>query len=124
VSPEASAEAGAEVGSETGSGMGTEVRPDMGPAAAPEPALGWTGDRPRVMLLTRPACHLCGPVRAVVSEVCLETGDFWVEANVDDDAELRAEYGEQIPVVLVDDRFLASFTVDADELRRALKHGV
>ncbi len=124
MSPEMSAEVGSEMGADVSPDMGPDLGSAATPSSTPEPALGWTGDRPRVMLLTRPACHLCEPVRAVVVEVCRETGDFWVEADVDDDAELRAEYGEQIPVVLVDGRFLASFTVDADELRRALKHGL
>lgn len=89
-------------------------------ASAPEAA----ADEPRVTLLTRTACHLCGPVRATVSEVCSATGTGWSEVNVDDDVEMRGEYGDQVPVVLVDGAFLASLTLDAADLKRALEHGV
>ncbi|MEP6981913.1 MAG: hypothetical protein ABJA16_14195 [Nakamurella sp.] len=34
------------------------------------------------------------------------------ELDVDSDPELRAEYGEQVPVVLVDDEMFSFFDVD------------
>src|SRR5690606_17611746 len=57
------------------------------PAAAPDPA--------RVTLLTRTACHLCEPVRTLVAQVCSDGGYSWREVNVDTDADLRSEYGDQ-----------------------------
>jgi hypothetical protein len=88
--------------------------------SAPEPS-----DRPgepRVTLLTRTACHLCEPVRAVVTEVCSDGGHTWREVNVDSDPDLRSEYGDQVPVVLVDGAFLAAYQLDADTLSAALGH--
>jgi hypothetical protein len=78
------------------------------------------GGEPRVTLLTRTACHLCEPVRAVVAAVCADGGHTWREVNVDSDPDLRSEYGEQVPVVLVDGEFLASYHLDADTLAAAL----
>jgi hypothetical protein len=81
---------------------------------------GAASDQPRVTLLTRTACHLCEPVRAVVTEVCSNGGYGWREVNVDSDPDLRSEYGDQVPVVLVDGEFLASYRLDADALSAAL----
>ena len=44
-------------------------------------------------MLTRPGCHLCEDARAVVQAAAELTGAAMVELNVDDDRELRAEYG-------------------------------
>ncbi len=66
------------------------------------------------------ACHLCEPVRAVVTEVCSDGGHAWREVNVDSDPDLRSEYGEQVPVVLVDGEFLSAYSLDADTLAAAL----
>lgn len=82
------------------------------PAAAPDPA--------RVTLLTRTACHLCEPVRTVVAQVCSNGGYSWREVNVDTDPDLRSEYGDQVPVVLVDGEFLSAYELDADALTAAL----
>ena len=78
-------------------------------------------DEPRVTLLTRKACHLCEPVRAVVTAVCADGGHSWRELDVDSDPDLRSEYGEQVPVVLVDGEFLASYSLDAPTLSTALR---
>lgn len=78
-------------------------------------------DEARVTLLTRTACHLCEPVRAVVAEVCAAGGQSWREVNVDSDPDLRSEYGDQVPVVLVDGEFVASYRLDAPTLTRALR---
>ncbi|MEO7125614.1 MAG: glutaredoxin family protein [Nakamurella sp.] len=75
---------------------------------------------PRVTLLTRSQCHLCEPVRATVEQVCTAAGESWHEVNVDSDPDLRSEYGDQVPVVLVDGEFFASLRLDADTLAAAL----
>lgn len=74
-----------------------------------------------VELFTRPGCHLCEDARAVVQEVCARAEVPWTETSIDGDAELIAQYGELIPVVLVDDRRHAVFRVDPDRLRAALR---
>ena len=78
------------------------------------------GAGPRVTLLTRRACHLCVPARQVVAEVCTAIGRRWTEVDVDSDPELRAEYGDRVPVVLVDGAEFASLAVDREPLRAAL----
>lgn len=74
----------------------------------------------RVRLLTRVGCHLCGDAAEVLARVCVETGTGWDTVDVDSDDELRAEYGDQVPVVLLDGREHDSFRVDEERLRADL----
>lgn len=57
---------------------------------------------PRLELITKSNCHLCADAMVVVAEVAAEFGLDWQERLIDDDADLTARYGEEIPVVLVD----------------------
>jgi glutaredoxin len=75
----------------------------------------------RVTLLTRPGCHLCAEARTVVEAATIETGCPLTELNVDDDPELRAEYGDMVPVVLLDDVPHGYFHIDLARLRDALR---
>jgi glutaredoxin len=74
----------------------------------------------RVTLLTRARCHLCEQARAVLARVCAEVGTPWREADVDGDADLRAEYGDRVPVILIDGAEHGYFEVEEARLRRAL----
>lgn len=75
---------------------------------------------PRITLIGRPGCHLCDEARAVVAAVADEVGVGWQEWSIDDDERLRAQYGEQIPVTLVDGRTHDFWRVSPDRLRAAL----
>jgi len=74
----------------------------------------------RVVLLSRPGCHLCDDARAVIERVCAELGVGWVERDITASPDLLERYWEQIPVVLVDDAQHDFWRVDEDRLRRAL----
>lgn len=75
----------------------------------------------RVVLYSRPGCHLCDEARPVVAGVCGDGGAEWVEVNVDTDADLQSRYGDEVPVVTVDGETVAFWRVDADLLRAALR---
>lgn len=75
---------------------------------------------PTVAVLTRPDCSLCATATATVARVCAELGLRWREVDVDGDPELRAEYGDRIPVVLIDGREHGYWTVEEGRLRAAL----
>jgi glutaredoxin len=83
------------------------------PGAAP-------GGAPRVTLYSRPACHLCDDARAVIERVCSDLGERYVEIDIDSDPALQREYGEEIPVTLVDGRRHDFWRVDETRLRTAL----
>jgi glutaredoxin len=74
----------------------------------------------RVVLIGREGCHLCDEARDVVRRVVEETGTSWTEVDVDEDAELRRRYSNQVPVVLVDGRQHDFWRVDEQRLRAAL----
>jgi len=78
--------------------------------------------QPRVLVLTRPGCHLCQSALEVVAAVCGETGDQWTERNVDDDEDLTRRYTDQVPVTFVDGQQHDFWRVDPDRLRKALSN--
>ena len=75
---------------------------------------------PRVTVYTRADCSLCAKAEAEVARICAELGHTWAAVDIDTDPELRAEYGDRVPVVLLDGREHSYFTVDVDRLRADL----
>ncbi|WP_448615451.1 glutaredoxin family protein [Modestobacter sp. URMC 112] len=77
----------------------------------------------RLQLLTRSGCHLCEIAAETVGRLAAEAGLVPQLVDVDADDELRAEYGDRVPVVLLDGREHSYFTVDVDRLRWDLGTG-
>jgi glutaredoxin len=81
---------------------------------------------PRISLLTKPGCHLCDDARSALDAVLAEP-EFaeaelaYDETNILDDEALRAEYAEEIPVVLLDDRVHTIWRLEPERLRTALR---
>jgi len=78
-----------------------------------------SGDH-RVLVYTRPGCHLCEVAMATVAEVCAETGDSWSETDITGDAELTRRFTDQVPVTFVDGVQHDFWRVDGARLRAAL----
>ncbi|BAC17242.1 hypothetical protein [Corynebacterium efficiens YS-314] len=74
----------------------------------------------RVELIVRDNCGSCVRVREQIMPVLTAAGVHLVVSNVDDDPALKAEFGDRVPVILVDDEEFASWEVDNDELAHAL----
>lgn len=74
----------------------------------------------RVVLFSRPGCHLCDEARDVVTVVCEGAGVRWSEVDVDTDPQLQARYGEYVPVVEVDGVVQGYWQIDAGRLGSAL----
>ena len=74
----------------------------------------------RLQLLTREGCHLCETAAQTLAPVAAEAGLDVVPVDVDADPGLQAEYGDRVPVVLLDGREHSYFTVDVPRLRRDL----
>jgi glutaredoxin len=74
----------------------------------------------RVLLYSRPGCHLCDEARTVISRVCADLGESYEEIDIDSLPELQERYGEEIPVTLVDGRQHDFWRVDEHRLRSAL----
>jgi glutaredoxin len=80
------------------------------------------GQPARVLLLTRPGCHLCDEARAVVARVTAELGVQFTERDVNDDPEDLRQYSDMVPVTLVDGIQHDFWRVSEDRLRAALLH--
>jgi glutaredoxin len=74
----------------------------------------------RITLITRPGCHLCAVAAAALDRVAAASGEGWSELSVDTDIELEREYGERLPVVLLDGKEHGYFQVEEDRLLRDL----
>lgn len=75
---------------------------------------------PRVVLYTKPGCHLCGEAREVVAAVCAELGEHFDEVDITGSEDLFRAFGEQIPVTYVDGEQHDFWRVDPSRLRAAL----
>jgi glutaredoxin len=73
-----------------------------------------------VTVMSREGCHLCEVAEAEVARICGELGVAWQAEDVDTDPEWRAEYGDRVPVILVDGAEHGYWRVEEDRLRRAL----
>ena len=74
----------------------------------------------RVVVYTRVDCPACVKAEQDVARICGELGQGWVAVDVDADAELRAEYGDRVPVIMVDGREHGFWAVEEPRLRAAL----
>ena len=77
----------------------------------------------RLQLMTRAGCHLCEVAAETLERVAAEAGLRAEPVDVDTDPELQAEYGDRVPVVVLDGREHSYFTVDVPRLRRDLGIG-
>ena len=73
-----------------------------------------------VTVYTRVDCHLCEQALVEVAAITAETGTTYSEVDVDVDPDDRAEYGDRVPVILVDGVEHGYYRVEPDRLRRAL----
>jgi glutaredoxin len=75
---------------------------------------------PTVTLYGKAGCCLCDEAREALAEVRAERPFALVEVDVSVDPALNREYGERIPVVVLDGEELFEYHVDKPELRRRL----
>lgn len=75
----------------------------------------------RVTIMSRRECHLCHVVARVAAQVQEDLAFQLTIVDVDNDEHLRREYGDRIPVVLLDDREILSGKVTGGELRKAIQ---
>ena len=81
--------------------------------------------RPRVELLTRAGCGICRQVHDRLAELAVELDFELSSTDVDEAAAagesgLRAQYGDRLPVVLLDGREHSYWDLDEQRLRADL----
>ena len=75
-----------------------------------------------VTLYSKPGCHLCDEARDALLRVQRLRPFELIDVDVQSDPALLAEYGEQIPVVLLNGTFAFEYAVDEARLRDLLAH--
>jgi hypothetical protein len=73
-----------------------------------------------VVLITRTRCHLCEVVRPVLADEVAAAGLTWAEITLDERPDLEADYGEMVPVTIIDGAVHDYWRLDRDRLRIAL----
>jgi glutaredoxin len=68
----------------------------------------------RLVLYSRPGCHLCDDARVVLERI----GEPFDEIDIETDDDLHRRYLERIPVITLDGQELYDFFVDEQDLRR------
>ena len=74
----------------------------------------------RLTLITRPGCHLCETAREAIARVAAVAGEEWAELDVTEDLEREREYGDRVPVVLLDGKEHGYWRVEEERLLRDL----
>ena len=74
-----------------------------------------------LIIYSRPGCHLCDEMKAVVRRVSASIPIALEEIDISGDTELERLYGLEIPVLLADGKKVAKYRIGEGELRRILK---
>jgi len=74
----------------------------------------------RLVLYTRPGCHLGNDLRAICERLAVEIAFELTEVNIETDPALLARYAREVPVLLVDGRRVVRFRTSERELRQIL----
>jgi glutaredoxin len=75
----------------------------------------------RIVLYIRAGCHLCDDAKEALARVRDQAGVGWDEVDIAGDPELTAEYGDRIPVVVLDGREHGYWRVEEARLLRDLR---
>ena len=73
-----------------------------------------------VTVYSRSNCHLCEVALEVISEIRNEFEFTITKILIDGNAELEEKYGEQVPVILINNQPHDFFRVDPERFRSAI----
>ena len=73
-----------------------------------------------VTIYSRPGCHLCDDMKAVVRTVAKTIPLSLEDIDISTDPALEAQYGLEIPVLMVNGKKAAKYRVGEEELRKLL----
>jgi len=74
-----------------------------------------------VILYGKPGCHLCDEAYELVLSLQGDCELNIIKSDVTLDAALMSEYGERIPVLVVNNKMVLTAPIRPEEVRRALK---
>ena len=71
-------------------------------------------------MITRRGCHLCEAAETTLRRLAAELGYRYTEVDVDGSAQLRDEFSDRVPVILIDGAEHGYWRVEEERFRRAL----
>ena len=74
----------------------------------------------RLTLISRPGCHLCEVAEQVLDRIAADTGVQWTKVDVTDSIELERDYGDRVPVLLLDGSEHGYWRIEEERLLRDL----
>jgi glutaredoxin len=83
--------------------------------------MGEDGATARLLVYTRPGCHLCADAMARLRDLQRELSFELEELDISTDARLERAYFERIPVVTLNGEELSEYFVQEAALRERLK---
>ncbi len=75
----------------------------------------------RIEMFSRPGCHLCDDARDVIEQARSHYPFDFRIINIENDRELEAAYGTEIPVVRINGNRAFKYRVDSHQLERKLR---
>jgi glutaredoxin len=76
---------------------------------------------PRVVIYSRPGCHLCEEMKALVDRVRRSVPFDLSVIDISNDDALEERYGVEIPVLVIDGEQVARYRVSEWEFRQRLE---
>jgi glutaredoxin len=77
----------------------------------------------RVTIYSKPGCHLCDEMKAVVRRTITDRDVSLEDVDISTDPDLLARYGLEIPVLMIDEKKVAKYRITESQLRRVLDRG-
>jgi glutaredoxin len=74
----------------------------------------------RLTLISRPGCHLCEVAEQALDRIAADTGEQWTKVDVTDSIELERDYGDRVPVLLLDGGEHGYWRIEEERLLRDL----
>ncbi|HEX3987773.1 MAG TPA: glutaredoxin family protein [Acidobacteriaceae bacterium] len=74
-----------------------------------------------VLVYSRSGCHLCDVVKDTLTQLQPSADFHWRAIDIDTDPQLRQQYNDQVPVVLIDGRKAFQYHMDPRQFLRALE---
>jgi len=76
---------------------------------------------PQVVLYSRPGCHLCEEMKALLDHVRRTIPVDLTVVDISNSDDLEERYGVEIPVLIIDGEQVARYRVAESELRQMLR---
>jgi glutaredoxin len=76
--------------------------------------------RVSITIYSRPGCHLCDEMKAIVARVARSVPLTLEDIDISTDPALEASYGREIPVLMIGGKKAAKYRLTEGELRRLL----